>query len=75
MSCPPPPQPLKYELQLETFRVHTGVGPSRGNGPCTECDKYCENIYSHLNLHVRVNTTKENLERNMVCELCITLVS
>ena len=77
---PSPPHPLnmncnwKYFEFLHTYnRVHTGVSPFRGNGLCTECDKYCQNIYSHLNVHVTVSTTKENLERNTVCELRIIL--
>jgi hypothetical protein len=78
---PQPTHPLNMNSNWKHFeflhtnnRVHTGVGPFRGNGLYIECDKYFANIYSHLNLLVTVNITKENLERNMVCELCIILV-
>jgi len=77
----PPTRPLNINCNWKRFeflhtnnRIHTGVGPFRGNGLYIECDKYFANIYSHLNLHVTMNITKENLERNMVCELCIILV-
>jgi hypothetical protein len=46
------------------------LSPYNGNGPCTECDKEHENtkvhIYSYLNLHITMDTIKENVERNMV---------
>jgi hypothetical protein len=64
----------RFEILRTSNWRHNSVGPFKGNGPYTGCDKYYGNIYSHLNVHVTMNTIKENLERNRVCELCIILV-